>query len=62
MNIAECTETEVHEMSEGSDRPDLERMTTNDYLEILLRKQGIPRTKRKQHKPKQSIGAKKLAP
>jgi hypothetical protein len=36
MNVAEFTETEVHEMSDGSDKPDLERMTTNDYLEILL--------------------------
>lgn len=45
MNIAEWTETEVHEMSDGSDKPDLERMTTQDYLEALLQKNRIPRTK-----------------
>jgi hypothetical protein len=36
MNIAEFTETEVREMTDGSDRPDLDRMTTQDYLEALL--------------------------
>lgn len=46
MNIAEFTETEVHEMSDGSDKPDVERMSTQDYLEALLHKNGIPRTKK----------------
>ena len=63
MNVAEFTETEVHEMSEGSDRPDLERMTTNDYLEILMKKKGIPRTtQKKQHKSKNPMNAKKMEP
>jgi hypothetical protein len=48
MNIAEYSETEVHEMSEDSDKPDNERMTTQDYLEALLSKNKIPRTKKKQ--------------
>jgi hypothetical protein len=36
MNIAEFTETEVREISEGSDKPEVERMSTQDYLEALL--------------------------
>jgi hypothetical protein len=65
MNIAEFTETEVHEMSDGSDKPEGERMSTQDYLEALLSKNKIPRTK-KQHvsilKTKSPLEAKKVAP
>ena len=60
MNVAEFTETEVHEMSDGSDKPDLERMTTNDYLEILLQKKGIPRTQKKHLK--NNVNPKKMEP
>jgi len=36
MNVAEFTMTEVREMTDGSDRPGLERMSTQDYIEALL--------------------------
>jgi hypothetical protein len=64
MNIAEFTETEVHEMSDGSDKPDVERMSTQDYLEALLSKNKIPRTKKKHDisKTKSPLEAKKIAP
>lgn len=67
MNIAEYSETEVNEMSDGSDKPDLERMSTQDYLEALLNKNGIPRTKKPKQqtqvtKTKSLLDSKKVAP
>ena len=48
MNSEEHTETEVHEMTDNSDKPDLERLSPQDYLEALLQKNNIPRTKKVQ--------------
>jgi hypothetical protein len=48
MNIDEVVETEVFEVggTDGSEngRGDIERMSTQDYLETLLKKNNIPRT------------------
>jgi hypothetical protein len=44
MNIDEVTETEVYEF--GDDSQADERMSTQDYLETLLKKNNIPRTKK----------------
>jgi len=48
MNIGEVTETSVNEMgTDGSDHPDGDHLSTQDYLELLLSKNKIPRTELK---------------